>query len=117
MEGLVNASLALEPPDISDDLIDFVRSDAIDLGHVAKIPMVRLHSIRHSPLERGIAMMVRLVNLMHQRRSMVGSCRLASVAGHAVGIKFPFASLKLGRNRTAPNRWLGLRRIACHEEA
>jgi len=117
MEELLDASLALEPPDILHDLIDVLRGDAFDFRHVAKFPMVRLDSVGRSPLEGGIAMMVRLVDLMHQRRSVVGSCRLASVAGSAVGVEFRFTRLELGRRRTASRRLFRLRGIASHEEA
>ncbi len=103
-EGLLDAGLALEPPDIFHDLIDILRSHAFDLRHVAEFPMVRLDSVGRSPLERGIAMMVRLIDLMHQRRSVVGSRRLVSMAGRAVGVEFRFACLEVGWRRTASSR-------------
>ena len=64
-EDLLNARLALEPTDILHDLIDILRSDGIDLRHVAKFPMVRLDAVGRSQLEGRIPVMVRLVDLMH----------------------------------------------------
>jgi len=62
---LLDACLALQPPDILHDLIDICRSDGVDLWHVAKLPMVRLDAVGRSPLEGLISVMVRLVDLMH----------------------------------------------------
>ena len=62
---LLNARLALQPPHIFHDLIDTLRSDAVDLRHVAKFPMVRLDAVGRSPLEGRIPVMVRLIDLMH----------------------------------------------------
>ena len=64
-EGLLNARLALEPPDILHDLIDILGADAVDLRHVAEFPMVRLDAVGRSPLEGRIPVMIRLVDLMH----------------------------------------------------
>lgn len=117
MEELLDASLALEPSNILHDLIDVLGSDAIDLWHIAKFPMVRLDAVGRSPLEGGIAMVVRLIDLMDQWRSVVGARRLLPVAGSTVSIECGFAYLELSRHRTASSRWLGLRGIASHEEA
>jgi hypothetical protein len=62
---LLNARLALQPPDILHDLIDILRGDAVDLRHVAEFPMVRLDAVGCRQLEGLIPMMVRLVDLMH----------------------------------------------------
>ncbi len=117
MEELLDTRLALEPPDILHDLIDILRSHAFDLRHVAEFPMVRLDSVGRSPLERGIAMVVRLVDLMHQRRSVVGSRRLVSVTSSTVGAEFRFTCLELGWRRPTSSRLFRLRGIASHEEA
>jgi hypothetical protein len=62
---LLNARLALQPPHILHDLIDILRSDAVDLRHVAEFPMVRLDAVGCRQLEGLIPVMVRLVDLMH----------------------------------------------------
>ena len=62
---LLNARLALKPPDILHDLIDILRRDAFDLRHIAKFPMVRLDAVGRSPLEGRIPVMIRFVDLMH----------------------------------------------------
>jgi len=62
---LLNARLALKPPHILHDLINILRSDGVDLRHVAEFPMVRLDAVGRSSLEGLISVMVRLVDLMH----------------------------------------------------
>ena len=62
---LLNACLALQPPHILHDLIDVLRSDGVDLRHVAEFPMVCLDTVGRSILEGLIPVMVRLVDLMH----------------------------------------------------
>ena len=114
---LLNACLALQPPDILHDLIDIPRSDAFGPRHVAELPMVRPHAVGRRQLEGLISVMVRLVDLMHQRRSVVRSRRLFPMTGCTVYVECGFASLELGRHRATPSCWLGLRGIAGHEEA
>ena len=62
---LLDACLALQPPDILHDLIDILRSDGVDLRHVAELPMVRPDAVGRRQLECLIPVMVRLVDLMH----------------------------------------------------
>ena len=62
---LLNAGLALLPPDILHDLIDICRSDGVDLRHVAEFPVVRLDAVGGRPFEGFIPVMVRFVDLMH----------------------------------------------------
>ncbi len=113
----MNARLALQPPDIFHDLIDILGGDAFDLRHVAKFPMVRPDAVGCSPLEGRIPVMIRFVDLMHERRSVIGSCRLRPMTSRTVRIEFGFAHLEFGRHRTAPDRLLWLRGVAGHEEA
>ena len=117
---LLNACLALKPPDILHNLIDIRRSDGGDLGHVAKLPMVRLDAVGCCPLEGLVSVMVRLVDLMHQRRSMIGACRLFSMTGRTARVEYGFARLELGRHSAAHGglcRLCGLRGVASCEEA
>ena len=62
---LLNACLALLPPDILHDLINICRSDGVDLRHVAEFPVVRLDAVGRRPFESLIPVMVWLVNFMH----------------------------------------------------
>jgi hypothetical protein len=62
---LLDACLALQPPDILHDLVDVVRFHGVDLRHVAEFPMVRPDAVGRSILEGLIPMMVRLVDFMY----------------------------------------------------
>ena len=64
-QDLKNTGLFLQPPDILHDLIDVLGSEAFDVRHVAKFPMVRLDAVGRRPLEGRIPVMIRLVDLMH----------------------------------------------------
>ena len=79
--------------------------------------MVCPDAVGRSPLEGRIPVMIRFVDLMNERRSVIGSCRLRPMTGCTVRIEFGFAHLELRRHRTAPDRLLWLRGVAGHEEA
>jgi hypothetical protein len=98
---LLDAGLALQPPDILHNLIDIGRSDGVDFRHVAKLPMVRLDAVGRRPLEGLVSVMVRLVDLMHQRRSVVGAHALFPMTDRTVRIECGFARLELGRHSAA----------------
>jgi len=116
-EYLLNARLALQPPHIFHDLIDIPRSDAFDLRHVAELPMVCPNAVGRSQLEGLIPVMVRLVDLIYERRSVVGSHRLFPMTGRTARVEYGFARLEFGRHRATSSRWLGLRGIAGDEKA
>ncbi len=61
---LLNACLALLPPDILHDLINICRSDGVYLRHVAEFPVVRLDAVGGRPFEGLIPVMVWLIDLM-----------------------------------------------------
>ena len=105
---LLNACLALQPPDILHNLIDICRSDGVDFRHIAKLPMVRLDTVGCRPLEGLVSVMVRLVDLMHQRRSVVGAHRLFPMTGCTVRVERGFARLELGRHSAAHGCLCGL---------
>jgi len=90
-ETLLDTSLALEPPDILHDLIDIIRRNTFDFRHVAEFPMMRLDAVGGGPLKCRIAMMIRLVDFMHQGRAVVGSRRLLPVTSGTVRVEFGFA--------------------------
>ena len=62
---LLDAGLALQPPDILYDLIDICRSDGGDFWHVAELPMMGIDAVGRRPLEGLIPVVVRLVDFMH----------------------------------------------------
>ena len=62
---LLNACLALQPPDILHNLVDVVRFHGIDLRHVAELPVVRLDAVGRSPFEGLIPVVVRLIDFMY----------------------------------------------------
>ena len=110
--GSENTSLTLQPPDILNDLIDIIGRHAVDLRHIAKVPMVRPNSIERGALERDIGMVVWFVDLMHQRRPLRSPDRSRAMTGRAMGGKFRFSGLKLGRNGSGCRRsrlFVGLR--------
>ena len=114
---LLNACLALQPPHILHDLIDIPRSDAFDLRHVAELPMVRPDAVGRRQLEGLIPVMVWLIDLIYERRSVVGSYRLFPMTGRTVRVECGFAHLELCRHGTTPSGLFGLRGIAGSEEA
>lgn len=78
---LEDAGLFLQPAHILDDLIDVFGCRRVDFRHVAEFPMVRLHPVRSSPLERGITMMIGFVNFMHERGPLAGADTTRAMTG------------------------------------
>src|SRR5574342_868472 len=66
-----DAGLALQPPNILDDLIDILARDCVDLRHVPELPVVCLHPVGCSPLERLIAVVVGFIDLVHEWRTLL----------------------------------------------
>lgn len=97
--GLHDARLALEPADILDDLLHIVGADPFDFGHVAELPMVGADAVGRCPLESHIAVMIGLVDLVHQRRPLGGPHATIPMAASAVGLELGFAFTELRRNR------------------
>ena len=117
---LLDACLTLKPAHIFHNLIDIAGCHAFDLGHIAELPMVRLDAVGGGPLESLISVMVRLVDLMHERGSLVRPHRLFSMTGCTICVECSFADLELGRHRRACDclcRLCGLCGIAGHEKA
>lgn len=78
---LENSSLFLEPADVFYDLLDVIRFHGIDLRHVAELPMVRLDAVGGGALEGGIAMVIGLIDFVHERRTLLGSGASRAVTG------------------------------------
>lgn len=96
IEWSENTGLTLQPSDIFDYFVYVIRRNSIDLGHVAEIPMVSANSIEGRSLKGHVGMMVRLIDLMDQRRTLGGSNRARAVTSRAMSGKFRLPELKLG---------------------
>lgn len=79
--ALKDAGLFLEPADVFHDLFDVIRFHGVDLRHVAELPMVRLDAVGGGPLEGDIAMVIRLIDFVHERRTLLGSDASGAVTG------------------------------------
>ena len=64
---------ALEFAHIGDDLFNVAWTDRADGWHISKSPMMRLNAELRCALEGYIAVVARLVNLMHERRATLRS--------------------------------------------
>jgi hypothetical protein len=89
--ALGNSSLALKPPDITNNLRDVICSHAFDLRHVPKLPMVGFDPLSRSPLKREIRMVTGLIDFMHQGGTLSRSHGLHSMAGRTKCIEFCLA--------------------------
>ena len=113
--GSGNPGLALKPADILNNLIDVTGGHGLDLRHVPELPVVCLHSVGRSPLERRIAVVVRFVNLVHERRTLLRAHPLLTMTNRTVRVEFGFARLQLDWNRPSADSRLRLRRVTGHE--
>src|SRR5215831_7647464 len=66
---LENTGLPLLPTDVSNDLVDVGGIHRVNLRHIAELPMMGFHSNRCRALERCIAVVIGLVDLMDQGRA------------------------------------------------
>jgi hypothetical protein len=78
---LEDPGLFLEPADILHDLLDVLRFHGIDLRHVPELPMVRLDAVGGGAQEGNIAMVIGLINFVHERRTLFGSNPSGAVTG------------------------------------
>lgn len=70
--GLENSGLLLEPADVCNNVANVVGRHLFDLWHIAELPMMRLNTVGGRPLECGIAVMMRLIDLVNKRRPLCG---------------------------------------------
>lgn len=89
-----NSGLTLQPPDIFDDLIDVIRRDPVDFRHVTEIPVVSANASESRALKGHVGMMVRLIDLMDEGRTLGGSNRTRAVTGRAMSGKLCFPDLE-----------------------
>ena len=95
---LENPGLFLEPADVFHDLINIVGRHPLDLRHVAEFPMVRPDAVGRCILEGRVAVMIRFINLMDERRTLIGSHASGAVTARALGAKLLFSLSQFGRS-------------------
>ncbi len=100
-QDLLDARLTLEPPHVPDDVGNVTRSHRFDLRHVAEIPMMRTDSAGCRHLEGLIAVMIRLINLVHERRAVIGPSPSFTVADRAIGFELRLAGPEFRWDRTS----------------
>lgn len=100
------AGLLLEPADIFHNLIDVRGGYAFYLRHIAESPMVCTNPVRCRQLKRRIAVMVRFVDLVDERRAMISPSGSLAMTHRATGVELGFTRLKLSRNSSPTYRLL-----------
>ena len=98
------AGLPLKPADIFYDLIDVLRSHSFDLWHIAEVPVMRTDAVGCRHLKCRIAMMIGLINFVNQGRAVIGSYRLRTMTGQAIGVEFGLTHLKFDWNVLSAGR-------------
>ena len=79
--GLENSGLLLEPADVFHDLLDVIRFHGVDLRHIAELPMVRFDAVGGGAQESDIAVVIRLIDFVHERRTLLSSDASCAVTG------------------------------------
>lgn len=97
---LEDSGLFLEPADVFHDLLNVIRLHGVDLRHVAELPMVRFDAVGGGAQEGRIAMVIGLIDFMHERRTLLGSDASRAVTGRAIGGELLFSVAQLYRSRT-----------------
>ena len=90
---LRDAGLPLKPANVADDLLDIRRRDPLDLRHVTELPVMGFDAEFRSAQKGGVAVMIGLINLVDQRRALLGAGGLCTVAGGAMGVELRLARL------------------------
>ena len=90
---LGDAGLPLKPANVAGDLLDVRRRDPLDLRHVTELPVMGFDAEFRSAQKGGVAVMIGLINLVDQRRALLGAGGLCTVAGGAMGVELRLARL------------------------
>jgi len=93
-----NAGPLLEPANVPHNLINILGGHTLDLRHIAELPMVRTNAVGSRHLKRRIAVMVRLVDFVDQRRAVIGSGSSLAMTYRAMSVELGFTRLKLRGN-------------------
>lgn len=78
---LENSGLFLEPANVLHDLLDVIRFHGVDLRHVPELPVVRFDAVGGGAQKGGIAMVIGLIDFVHERRTLLGSDASGAVTG------------------------------------
>src|SRR5215467_252038 len=84
---LENTGLPLLPTDVSNDLVDVGGIHRVNLRHIAELPMMGFHSDRCRALERCIAVVIGLVDLMDQWRALLCALTLWTMTGRTIRVE------------------------------
>ena len=112
MSNLKDAGLTLKPANIPDDLLDVGRSDPVDLRHIAELPMVGFDAEGGGALKRRVPVMIGLIDLVNERRTLLCARCLRTMAGRAMGVELGLAGLQFRRNRGSAGGGFWLRGVA-----
>ena len=113
MRGLRDSGLPLEPADITSDLLDIPGGHAFDLRHVAEFPMMSSDAELRRAQKRRVAVMIGLVDLMDEWRTLLSAGCLRAMTGGAMCVELGFTSLEFRRHRSAADSGLRLGRVTC----
>ena len=69
----IDSGLALQPPNVADDLTHIVWSDGFNFWHISEFPMMGTDPLGRSTLKGKICMMMRLIDFMNQGWPISGS--------------------------------------------
>ena len=94
---LEDSRLLLEPADVLDDVADVIGRHFFNLRHVAEFPMMRLDTVGGSPLERGVSVVIGLVDLVNERRALLGPDTADSMTRRTVGNELLFPDSEFSR--------------------
>ena len=83
----------LQLPDIPGDPGDVTRGNPFDGRHIAVLPMMRLRPVLNRQLKAPVCVMTRMVYFMDQRRPLIRTGCILSMAGSALGIEKRLSTL------------------------
>ena len=96
----------MKPAHVLDDVLDVCRGNRLDLRHVAEFPMMSFDAEFRGPEKGRIAMVIRFINLVDERRTLLCAGGLWSVARRAMRVEFRLSCLQFRRNRAPARRRL-----------
>ncbi len=95
--GLLYTRLALQPPNVSNDVCNLLALNPRHRWHVTEPPMMRSHAERGGAIERFVSMMAGLVDPVDQRGTLLAARPRRAVAPCTILIEEHFALAVGGR--------------------
>ena len=83
----------MQPANVTGDLLDVRRRNPIDLRHVAELPVMGFDAEFRSAQKGRVAVVVGLINLMHERRALLRAGGPRPMASGAMSVELPLAGL------------------------